>query len=701
MSGDPYMDYLKKLSSFYGLTPGKISAQKAEELENVIKNPFSNKEYSVKYKKILKKRRRLPVYRDRQKFLDLIHSNQFVILVSETGSGKTTQIPQFLVYDKLPHLEGKMIACTQPRRVATTSVARRVAEEMDVDLGGEVGYSIRFEDKTSPDTFLKYMTDGMLFREAMFDPLLTKYSAIVLDEVHERSLNVDILMALLKNVCKERSDLNVVIMSATLDTKKFQKYFDNAPVLDIVGRTFPVDIVYSDIPVTDYVQAAVRTTLKIHLEEPEGDVLVFLTGEKEIEDAANMIEDEYSKSTQYQRAGPLKIIPLYSSLSPYEQQQIFEKAPPPHTPGGKPGRKIIVSTNIAQTSVTIDGIVYVVDSGYVKQGIYNPRTRVDTLQVTPISKASAKQRSGRAGRTRAGKAYRLYTEHHYEKELLEQSYPEILKSNLSTAVLQLLKFGVKDLIRFDFMDPPSPELFVDALHLLENLHACDNDGRLTPAGDIMSFFPLDPPLSRMLIESPKYGCSEEILSLAALLSVPPVFIRPYKKRLLADRAKLQFASPYGDHLTLLRVYDAYKENLDDPTWCRDNFVSYASLKLADDIRIQLRRSMEIQNIPIVQCSDNLQVYHVQVRKAICEGFFLQVARLQGSGYYQIVKDLQNVRIHPSSTISFKNKPSVLLYNEITMSKRNYIRTCTAIQSEWLYEIGLKYYVRNSFTHLLK
>jgi pre-mRNA-splicing factor ATP-dependent RNA helicase DHX15/PRP43 len=288
--------------------------------------------------------------------------------------------------------------------------------------------------------------------------------------------------------------------------------------------------------------------------------LVFLTGEREIEDAVYMIEDEYKKYTHYKRHGPLRVIPLYASLSTYEQQQIFEKAPPPSTPGGKPGRKIIVSTNIAQTSITIDGIVYVVDSGFVKQSIYNPRTRVDTLQVVPVSKASAKQRSGRAGRTRPGKAFRLYTEEHYRVQLPEQSPPEIMSSNLSTSVLQLLKFGIVDLLNFDFMDPPSPELFVDALNLLENLQACDKNCRITPSGELMSFFPLDPPLSRMLIESPKYGCSEEILTLAALLSAPPVFNRPFKKRAAADKAKRQFESPYGDHLTLLKAYQAFKES---------------------------------------------------------------------------------------------------------------------------------------------
>jgi pre-mRNA-splicing factor ATP-dependent RNA helicase DHX15/PRP43 len=326
-----------------------------------------------------------------------------------------------------------------------------------------------------------------------------------------------------------------------------------------LGRTFPVDISYTPTPTLDYLTEAVRTIFRIHDNEPEGDILVFLTGEKEIEDAVDMIEEEYSKYS-YLETGPLRALPLYASLPPYEQQQVFEKAPPPHIPGGKPGRKVIISTNIAQTSVTIDGIVYVVDSGFIKQSVYNPRTRVDTLKVISISKAAAKQRSGRAGRTRPGKAFRLYTEKSYESQLPEQSLPEILTSNLGNSVLQLLKFGIVDILNFDFMDPPSPELFVDALSLLQSLQACDGKNRITPTGDLMSFFPLDPPIYKMLIESPKYGCSEEILTLAALLSVPQIFYRPYKKQQEADLAKRQFESPYGDHLTLLNVYEAYKES---------------------------------------------------------------------------------------------------------------------------------------------
>lgn len=346
-----------------------------------------------------------------------------------------------------------MIACTQPRRVAAMSVAARVADEMDVQLSLQVGYSIRFEDCTSDQTQLKYMTDGMLLREAMTDSLLTRYSAIILDEAHDRTLATDILMGLLKKVCIARPDLKLIVMSATLDAQKFQRYFNDAPLMSVPGRTFPVEIYFTGEPEKDYLEAAIRTTLQIHSCEPPGDILVFLTGEEEIEDACRKIRVEAQNLaiTSPNIVGEVLVVPLYSSLPPHQQQRIFDVAPPAKRSGGPVGRKIVVSTNIAETSLTIDGIVYVVDPGFSKQKVFNPRIRVESLLVSPISKASAQQRSGRAGRTRPGKCFRLYTEKSFNNELEDQTYPEILRSNLGSIVLQLKRIGIDDLVHFDFM----------------------------------------------------------------------------------------------------------------------------------------------------------------------------------------------------------------------------------------------------------
>ncbi len=477
------------------------------------------------------------------------------------------QIPQF-VSEAGYTSSRKQVACTQPRRVAAMSVARRVSEEMDVTIGDEVGYSIRFEDCSGAKTVLKfvskplcsnlcfwklnvafqlasfhtclsflfsfasqdgefqsscpvcclcrYLTDGMLLREAMTDPLLERYAVIIIDEAHERTLATDVLFGLLKEVLKNRPDLKLVVMSATLEAEKFQAYFNGAPLMKVPGRLHPVEIFYTQEPERDYLEAAIRTVVQIHICEAPGDILVFLTGEEEIEDACRKIAREIQNLGD--QVGPVKAVPLYSTLPPSMQQKIFDPAPPPLKEGGPPGRKIVVSTNIAETSLTIDGIVYVIDPGFAKQKVYNPRIRVESLLVSPISKASAHQRAGRAGRTQPGKCFRLYTEKSFQNDLQPQTYPEILRSNLANVVLTLKKLGIDDLVHFDFMDPPAPETLMRALELLNYLGALDDDGNLTKLGTLMSEFPLDPQMSKMLVVSPDFNCSNEILSITAMLS---------------------------------------------------------------------------------------------------------------------------------------------------------------------------------------
>ncbi len=697
----------------------KVSA--SSELQEVIENGpvniYTTRSFSAEYFKILEGRRKLPVHGFRDEFLKLFRSSQLMLLVGETGSGKTTQIPQFVVHElrELVARESNrlMVGCTQPRRVAAMSVAKRVAEEMDVEFGKEVGYTIRFEDLTTPNvTFLKYLTDGMLLREAMVDPLLSRYACIILDEAHERTLATDLLMGLMKEILPKRPDLKVIVMSATLDSGKFQKYFQPAPLLTVPGRTFPVEIFYSSAPEKDYLEAAIRTAIHIHTTEPagSGDILLFLTGEEEIEEACKKIKFEIgSRAAQLagqsaQELGELRPVPLYSSLPPAQQQRIFDPAPGPKRPGGPLGRKIIVSTNIAETSLTIDGIVYVIDPGFCKQKVYNPRIRVESLLVTPISRASAQQRCGRAGRTRPGKCFRLYTEESFKTSLEPQTHPEILRSNLAAVVLQLKRLGVDDLVHFDFLDPPAPETLMRALELLNYLGALDDEGELTKLGHNMSDFPLDPQLAAVLLAAPKFGCLAEALSIIAMLSVQNPFQRPSDQKKQADEAREAFAHADGDHLTLLNVLRQYMldpEARRDPSqWSWNNYLNPRAMKAAVDIRAQLERvclrQIKLESSSVLAHKKSPPDWDISssqsaaIRRTLLAGFFMQAARQEKSnGTYRTVKDEQLVRLHPSTVLS--HYPHWAMYNEFVLTSQHYIRTVTAIEPDWLLELAPEYY----------
>ncbi|CAJ0574498.1 unnamed protein product, partial [Mesorhabditis spiculigera] len=679
-------------------SPKRAPLPKPEPVEKHPKNvmnPLNGQTFTKRYWDIYEKRTKLPVWEYKEAFLETLHNNQCMTLVGETGSGKTTQIPQWcLEYAKKHAMPGKksLVACTQPRRVAAMSVALRVADELDVVIGQEVGYSIRFEDCISDRTILKYCTDGMLLREAMNCPLLESYSVLILDEAHERTLATDILMGLIKEIVKQRKDIKVVIMSATLDAGKFQNYFDNCPLMSVPGRTFPVEIFFTPEPEKDYLEAAIRTVVQIHIcEEIEGDILLFLTGQEEIEEACKRIR------TQVDHLGPdvgeIRCIPLYSSLPPALQQKIFEPAPPKKA-NGAIGRKCVVSTNIAETSLTIDGVVFVIDPGFAKQKVYNPRIRVESLLVCPISKASSMQRAGRAGRTRPGKCFRLYTEKVYNEEMQEQTYPEILRSNLGSVVLQLKKLGIEDLVHFDFMDPPAPETLMRALELLNYLAAINDEGDLTELGSLMAEFPLDPQLAKMLITSTELCCSNEILSIVAMLSVPQCFVRPAEARKEADEAKARFAHVDGDHLTLLNVYHAFKQNHGAANWCYENFINFRTMANADNVRKQLERIMDKFNLRRISTDFKSKDYYINIRKALVAGFFMQVAHLERNGHYVTIKDNQIVNLHPSTVID--RKPEWALYNEFVLTTKNFIRTVTDIKPEWLLAIAPQYYDMSNF-----
>ncbi|KAL3314073.1 ATP-dependent RNA helicase dhx8, partial [Cichlidogyrus casuarinus] len=466
-------------------------------------------------KSIIEQRQSLPIFKLRDDLLQAVNDNKVLVVIGETGSGKTTQITQYLA--EAGYTNTGRVGCTQPRRVAAMSVAKRVSEEFGCRLGQEVGYTIRFEDCTAPETKIKYMTDGMLLRECLIDPDLNQYSVIMLDEAHERTIHTDVLFGLLKKCIQKREDMKLIVTSATLDSVKFSQYFFEAPIFTIPGRTFPVEILYSLEPENDYLEASLNTVMQIHLTEPPGDILVFLTGQEEIDSGCELLYE------RMKALGPdvpeLIILPVYAALPSEMQSRIFDPAPPG-------SRKVVIATNIAETSLTIDGIYYVIDPGFVKQKVYSSRSGMDQLIVTPISQAQAKQRAGRAGRTGPGKCYRLYTERAYRDEMLATNVPEIQRTNLAATVLQLKAMGINDLLSFDFMDPPPLQTLVAAMETLHGLSALDDEGLLTRLGRRMAEFPLEPMLSKMLIMSVHLQCSEEVLTVVSMLSVQNVFYRP-------------------------------------------------------------------------------------------------------------------------------------------------------------------------------
>ncbi|GMP72267.1 hypothetical protein CsSME_00030365 [Camellia sinensis var. sinensis] len=657
---------------------------------------------------IEKQRQKLPVFRYRTSILYLVETHATTIIVGETGSGKTTQIPQYLKEAGWAD-GGRVIACTQPRRLAVQAVASRVAEEMGVKLGEEVGYTIRFEDLTNRDlTRIKFLTDGVLLREMMEDPLLTKYSVIMVDEAHERSISTDILLGLLKKIQRRRPELRLIISSATIEAKSMAAFFHNSKkrrglegeergpktepaILSVEGRGFNVQVFYAEEPVPDYIQAIVSTVMSIHVQEPMGDILVFLTGQDDIDTAVQLLTEEAQNNGK--PSSGLVVLPLYSGLSRADQDLVFSPIP-----RGK--RKVVISTNIAETSLTLEGVVYVVDSGFSKQRFYNPISDIENLVVAPISKASARQRAGRAGRVRPGKCYRLYTEEHFVKEMSAEGIPEMQRSNLVSCVIQLKALGIDNILGFDWPASPSPEAMIRALEVLYSLGVLDDDAKLTsPTGFQIAEIPLDPMISKMILASNQLGCSEEIITIAAVLSIQSIWISARGQQKQLDEAKLRFAAAEGDHVTFLNVYKGFLQSGKSSKWCNKNFVNYHAMRKVIEIREQLRRIALRIGMVLKSCESDMQA----VRKAVTAGFFANACRLEAfshSGMYKTLRSSQEVYIHPSSVL-FRVNPKWVIYHSIVSTDRQYMRNVISLDPSWLLEAAPHFYQHqqpNSIPH---
>ncbi|KAK7200746.1 pre-mRNA splicing factor ATP-dependent RNA helicase [Novymonas esmeraldas] len=698
-------------------------------------NPFTRQPFSSRYQQLLQSRQRLPVYEKRHLIQETVRTHPVTLLVGETGSGKTTQVPHFLA--EMQDMFPGVVACTQPRRIAAISVATRVAEEMDVHLGAQVGYHVRFDSRQCDATRVLYMTDGMLLREAFADPDLNKYSVVVVDEAHERTIDTDVVLGLLKQLLnRRRTTFRLVVMSATLDVAKIQSYLPGAPLVHVSGRMYDVEVLYMPKPVPDYVEATVSCVRQLHEREPAGDILCFLTGEAEIERAVTALHHAFGSSaaavaapaaetpppppplappapTLEATAAPAStdaaarptdvvVLPLYGSLSLRDQQKVFAAYP-----AGT--RKVVVSTNIAETSVTIDGVVYVVDCGYQKQSLYNSEARVDYLLPAVISKASAEQRKGRAGRTRPGKCVRLFTMADYAS-FPDQTHPEILRTNIVNTVLLLLTLGVENPCDFPFVDPPSDQGMSDAFYQLLYFGAVDDSLALTDFGRRMAALPVDACLARMLLMAPKHQCAADAAVVAAMLEAGNAFSRPPSRLAEARAAHARFEDADGDHVALFRLFHAYyRHQQNGARFCYENYLRHQTLQVAVQVYNQLRGLLGQLKVPVqsTYVAERDYVDTVALRKAVLEGFFTQVAYLTPvaagapragmdptSRVYRTVRDALSVTLHRQSVVAaaaqrLRALPTWIVFDrlEVQGDAGTFIRTASAVEVGWLLEVS--------------
>ncbi|BAM40004.1 ATP-dependent helicase [Theileria orientalis strain Shintoku] len=655
----------------------------------------------------------LPIEAVKGEILEKIRENQFVIIEGSTGSGKSTTVP-ILVYKEYLK-DGEKVVVTQPRRVAAISLCRYVSKLMKSEVGGTVGFSVRFMNKTSDRTRIKYVTDGILMREATTDPTLSKYSVIVVDEVHERSIRSDILLGIIKLALPKRPDLKLIIMSATIESSIFSDFFTNSAVIKVPGKHFPVEIYYTPKPFEDYIEAAMIAVFKINLTTRQGDILVFLPGQEDIELLEKLIKEKISQLQE--SMGPVKksrrlyvkfgdnkykmnlwkaldIVPLYSALSIDKQYLVFKKTT-------QNSRKVVLATNIAETSLTIPGITYVVDTGLVKQRKYNAKHNLESLTLTITSKASAKQRAGRAGREGPGRIYRLYTRDSYE-EMPQFTTPEIHLVDFSFIFLELKMIGVKDILEFPFMDPPEKNTILSAALNLYRLGALDSEGSLTKTGKLMARIPLLPLHSKLLITSFEFGCTSEILTIVSMLSSEISLFDTEKYNPEGVKLRSNLYNKHGDHLTLLNLYDLWENANSREKFSKEFAINHHSLLRALDIRNQLvslvtSEPFNVKNI--TKCKDASE--WDQVRMCLAKGTWTHAARFaqDSKSYKTLVGNTvnnQTVYIHPASVMFNKRPPpryfkviltnamcSHVVFNDCILTKKNYIQNITEISEQWL------------------
>jgi len=612
----------------------------------------------------------LPISQNRDEILDAVRGHQVVIVAGETGSGKTTQLPKICL--ELGRGVRGAIGHTQPRRLAARTVAERVAEELETPLGGAVGYKVRFSDHASDDTLVKVMTDGILLAELLDDRMLRRYDTLIIDEAHERSLNIDFILGYLAQLLPRRPDLKVIITSATIDPERFSRHFGDAPVIEVSGRTYPVEVRYrpiADDADHDQVQAIGDAVDELRA-EGRGDILVFLSGEREIRDTADALRRLDSRDTE--------VLPLYARLSAAEQHRVFQ----PHT-----GRRIVLATNVAETSLTVPGIRYVIDPGTARISRYSHRTKVQRLPIEPVSRASADQRKGRCGRTADGICIRLYSEEDFQSRP-EFTDPEILRTNLASVILQMATLGLGDVGSFPFIDPPDHRNVRDGVHLLEELGAFDptakdDRGRLTPLGRKLAQLPVDPRLARMVLEAERYGCVREVMVIAAALSIQDPRERPTDAQQAAAEKHSRFVDKDSDflsYLNLWRYLRTAQEELSSNQFrklCRAEYLNYLRVREWQDVYSQLRqvaRTFGIRSSSAPEDPDN-------IHRSLLAGLLSHIGLKDPERQEYLGARSARFAISPGSAL-FKKPPRWVMAAELVETSRLWGRVAARIEPEW-------------------
>ena len=629
----------------------------------------------------------LPVSERRAEIAEAINNNQVVIVAGETGSGKTTQLPKICL--EIGRGITGMIGHTQPRRIAARSVATRIAEELKSEVGHTVGYKVRFSDRISPESYIKLMTDGILLAESQKDQFLNQYDTLIIDEAHERSLNIDFLLGYLKQLLPKRPDLKLIITSATIDTSRFSKHFNDAPIIEVSGRNYPVETRYrplqndSDDEDDRDVLQGIRDAVDELAQDSLGDILIFLPGEREIREAAESLRKHHPPHTE--------ILPLYARLSASDQNRIFQ----PHK-----GRRIVLATNVAETSLTVPGIRYVIDPGVARVSRYSHRTKVQRLPIEKISQASANQRAGRCGRIAAGICIRLYSEEDFNLRA-EFSEPEIKRSNLASVILQMKALRLGDIDHFPFVETPEAKMVSDGYKLLEELGAIDQKKQLTKIGTQLARLPIDPKVGRMVLAAHQLGSLSELLVIASALSVQEPRERPHEKQQAADERHKAFSDERSDFLAYLKLWREYHYQADKLTnnklrrWCRDHFISYLRMREWHDVHVQLKSlvrelgwklndspHLNHKNHDIVEIEAD---HYAAIHQALLTGLLGNVAF---KGDKQEFTGARGIKLHifPGAVL-FKKPPKWIIAAELVETTRMYARSCARIEPEWIEQVA--------------